>query len=152
MFISLQIRYAYELLTNPIWKRNYDVFGIDEQLVSISLQPTCCVYFYLPSLISQQRKRALCGVLHCFIEWYYHLGLQHVVEKVSQQYAEEKFSNIELPLLHVDASGSEIVNIYLLFLDFHVFIYFHSKSSFKKIYMRLMDGHFLQILEMMLSI
>lgn len=36
----LQIRYAYELLTNPIWKRNYDVFGINEQDVSISLQPT----------------------------------------------------------------------------------------------------------------
>ncbi|OMO49845.1 hypothetical protein CCACVL1_30783 [Corchorus capsularis] len=27
----IKIRYAYELLTNPIWKRNYDVFGIDEQ-------------------------------------------------------------------------------------------------------------------------
>jgi hypothetical protein len=31
---SLQIRYAYELLTNPLWKRDYDLFGIDEQLVS----------------------------------------------------------------------------------------------------------------------
>ncbi|XVE56901.1 hypothetical protein DITRI_Ditri04bG0047800 [Diplodiscus trichospermus] len=28
----IKIRYAYEILTNPIWKRNYDVFGIDEQL------------------------------------------------------------------------------------------------------------------------
>lgn len=28
----IKIRYAYELLKNPIWKRNYDVFGIDEQL------------------------------------------------------------------------------------------------------------------------
>ncbi|KAF7838483.1 DnaJ like subfamily C member 10 [Senna tora] len=28
----LKIRYAYELLTNPLWKRDYDVFGIDEQL------------------------------------------------------------------------------------------------------------------------
>ncbi|EOY21913.1 hypothetical protein QUC31_007478 [Theobroma cacao] len=65
----IKIRYAYELLTNPIWKRNYDVFGIDEQL--------------------------------------------HVVEKVSQQYAEEKFSNIELPLLHVDASdiGDDAFNM-----------------------------------------
>ncbi|RDX74997.1 hypothetical protein CR513_45177, partial [Mucuna pruriens] len=26
------IRYAYELLTNPLWKRDYDIFGIDEQL------------------------------------------------------------------------------------------------------------------------
>lgn len=31
---SFQIRYAYELLTNPLWKRDYDLFGIDEQLVS----------------------------------------------------------------------------------------------------------------------
>ncbi|XWS47997.1 hypothetical protein CRYUN_Cryun13aG0034000 [Craigia yunnanensis] len=58
----IKIQYAFELLTNPIWKRNYDVFGIDEQL--------------------------------------------HVVEKVSQQYAGEKFSNIELPLLHADASDT----------------------------------------------
>ncbi|XP_047148246.1 uncharacterized protein LOC124820564 isoform X2 [Vigna umbellata] len=28
----LKIRYAYELLTNPLWKRDYDIFGIDEQL------------------------------------------------------------------------------------------------------------------------
>ncbi|WJX32062.1 hypothetical protein P8452_20433 [Trifolium repens] len=28
----LKIRYAYELLTNPLWKRDYDLFGIDEQL------------------------------------------------------------------------------------------------------------------------
>ncbi|KAK4264169.1 hypothetical protein QN277_025380 [Acacia crassicarpa] len=28
----LKIRYAYELLTNPTWKRDYDLFGIDEQL------------------------------------------------------------------------------------------------------------------------
>ncbi|KAL5077891.1 hypothetical protein RYX36_016875 [Vicia faba] len=27
----LKIRYAYELLTNPLWKRDYDLFGIDEQ-------------------------------------------------------------------------------------------------------------------------
>ncbi|KAK3440234.1 hypothetical protein EUGRSUZ_B00530 [Eucalyptus grandis] len=27
----IKIRYAYELLTNPIWKRNYDMFGIEEQ-------------------------------------------------------------------------------------------------------------------------
>ncbi|XWS60514.1 hypothetical protein CRYUN_Cryun07bG0042300 [Craigia yunnanensis] len=65
----IKIRYAYELLTNPIWKRNYDVFSIDEQL--------------------------------------------HVVEKVSQQYAGEKFSNIELPLLHADASdtGDDAFNV-----------------------------------------
>ncbi|KAJ4841047.1 hypothetical protein Tsubulata_009388 [Turnera subulata] len=30
--VSFQIRYAYELLTNPLWKRDYDLFGIDEQL------------------------------------------------------------------------------------------------------------------------
>ncbi|XP_022736004.1 uncharacterized protein LOC111289319 isoform X4 [Durio zibethinus] len=59
----VKIQYAYELLTNPIWKRNYDVFGIDEQL--------------------------------------------HVLEKVSQLYAGEKFSNIELPLLHADISDTE---------------------------------------------
>ncbi|WCJ35916.1 DNAJ heat shock N-terminal domain-containing protein [Euphorbia peplus] len=28
----LEIRYAYELLSNPLWKRDYDVFGIDEEL------------------------------------------------------------------------------------------------------------------------
>ncbi|XP_057952324.1 uncharacterized protein LOC131146631 [Malania oleifera] len=28
----IKIRYAFELLTNPLWKRNYDIFGIDEQL------------------------------------------------------------------------------------------------------------------------
>ncbi|KAI6683146.1 hypothetical protein NL676_029059 [Syzygium grande] len=27
----IKIRYAYELLTNPTWKRNYDTFGIEEQ-------------------------------------------------------------------------------------------------------------------------
>ncbi|XP_071702015.1 uncharacterized protein [Rutidosis leptorrhynchoides] len=26
----IKIQYAYELLTNPIWKRDYDIFGIDE--------------------------------------------------------------------------------------------------------------------------
>ncbi|CAL5441622.1 unnamed protein product [Camellia sinensis] len=26
------IRYAFELLTNPLWKRNYDIFGIDEHI------------------------------------------------------------------------------------------------------------------------
>ncbi|MBA0552340.1 hypothetical protein Golob_023161 [Gossypium lobatum] len=60
--ILLQIRYAYELLTNPIWKRNYDVFGINEQ--------------------------------------------DHVLEKLSQQYAGEKFSNIALPLLRTVASDT----------------------------------------------
>ncbi|KAB1216739.1 hypothetical protein CJ030_MR4G003863 [Morella rubra] len=28
----IKIRYAYELLKNPLWKRNYDIFGIDEHL------------------------------------------------------------------------------------------------------------------------
>ncbi|GAV84669.1 hypothetical protein CFOL_v3_28111 [Cephalotus follicularis] len=28
----VKIRYAYELLKNPIWKRDYDIFGIEEQL------------------------------------------------------------------------------------------------------------------------
>ncbi|RYR45058.1 hypothetical protein Ahy_A08g041303 isoform A [Arachis hypogaea] len=28
----LKIQYAYELLTNPSWKRDYDLFGIDDQL------------------------------------------------------------------------------------------------------------------------
>ncbi|XP_050223024.1 uncharacterized protein LOC126673092 [Mercurialis annua] len=28
----LEIQYAYELLTNPLWKRDYDIFGVDEQL------------------------------------------------------------------------------------------------------------------------
>uniref|UniRef100_A0A2P2LZ25 J domain-containing protein n=1 Tax=Rhizophora mucronata TaxID=61149 RepID=A0A2P2LZ25_RHIMU len=27
----IKIQYAYELLTNPLWKRDYDIFGIDEQ-------------------------------------------------------------------------------------------------------------------------
>ncbi|KDP31275.1 hypothetical protein JCGZ_11651 [Jatropha curcas] len=28
----IEIQYAYELLKNPLWKRDYDIFGIDEQL------------------------------------------------------------------------------------------------------------------------
>ncbi|KAK1267539.1 hypothetical protein QJS04_geneDACA000558 [Acorus gramineus] len=28
----IKIRYAFELLTNPLWKRDYDKFGIDENL------------------------------------------------------------------------------------------------------------------------
>ncbi|KAB5516572.1 hypothetical protein DKX38_027220 [Salix brachista] len=28
----IEIQYAYELLTNPLWKRDYDIFGIDEQV------------------------------------------------------------------------------------------------------------------------
>ncbi|KAI3504671.1 hypothetical protein L1887_26318 [Cichorium endivia] len=28
----IKIQYAYELLSNPIWKRDYDIFGIDEYL------------------------------------------------------------------------------------------------------------------------
>ncbi|KAF2311303.1 hypothetical protein GH714_021603 [Hevea brasiliensis] len=31
----LEIQYAYELLTNPLWKRDYDIFGIDEQLLAL---------------------------------------------------------------------------------------------------------------------
>uniref|UniRef100_A0A7N0RC67 J domain-containing protein n=1 Tax=Kalanchoe fedtschenkoi TaxID=63787 RepID=A0A7N0RC67_KALFE len=29
---SRQIQYAFELLTNPIWKRNYDLYNIDEHI------------------------------------------------------------------------------------------------------------------------
>ncbi|XP_050376498.1 uncharacterized protein LOC126793909 [Argentina anserina] len=28
----IEVRYAYELLTNPSWKRNYDIFGFEEQI------------------------------------------------------------------------------------------------------------------------
>lgn len=28
----IKIQYAYELLTNPVWKRDYDLYGIDESL------------------------------------------------------------------------------------------------------------------------
>lgn len=28
----IKVRYAFELLTNPLWKRDYDLFGIDEHL------------------------------------------------------------------------------------------------------------------------
>ncbi|RZC80944.1 hypothetical protein C5167_043526 [Papaver somniferum] len=28
----IKIRYAYELLTDPLWKRDYDAFGVDEHL------------------------------------------------------------------------------------------------------------------------
>ncbi|MED6146168.1 hypothetical protein PIB30_032100 [Stylosanthes scabra] len=38
----LKIQYAYELLTNPLWKRDYDLFGIDEQLhILESATKTC---------------------------------------------------------------------------------------------------------------
>ncbi|CAN6578136.1 unnamed protein product [Malus baccata var. baccata] len=59
----IKIQYAYELLTNPVWKRNYDIFGIDEQI--------------------------------------------DVVEKVTEQYKEESFSKIDLPLLESVASETE---------------------------------------------
>nr|XP_043607357.1 uncharacterized protein LOC122579285 isoform X2 [Erigeron canadensis] len=29
---KIKIQYAFELLSNPIWKRDYDIFGIDEHL------------------------------------------------------------------------------------------------------------------------
>jgi hypothetical protein len=44
---NLQIRYAYELLTNPIWKRNYDIFGIDEHLVSDKALWLIYIYIYI---------------------------------------------------------------------------------------------------------
>ncbi|XP_010498278.1 PREDICTED: uncharacterized protein LOC104775990 [Camelina sativa] len=28
----IKIQYAYELLTNPVWKRDYDIYGIDESV------------------------------------------------------------------------------------------------------------------------
>ncbi|KAK9080429.1 hypothetical protein SSX86_000187 [Deinandra increscens subsp. villosa] len=28
----IKLQYAYELLSNPIWKRDYDIFGVDEHL------------------------------------------------------------------------------------------------------------------------
>ncbi|CAL5444889.1 unnamed protein product [Camellia sinensis] len=31
----IKIRYAFELLTNPLWKRNYNIFGIDELIVML---------------------------------------------------------------------------------------------------------------------
>ncbi|CAL5444912.1 unnamed protein product [Camellia sinensis] len=31
----IKIRYAFELLTNPLWKRNYNIFGIDEHIFLI---------------------------------------------------------------------------------------------------------------------
>ncbi|CAL5362290.1 unnamed protein product [Camellia sinensis] len=30
---ALKIRYAFEQLKNPLWKRNYNIFGIDELIV-----------------------------------------------------------------------------------------------------------------------
>ncbi|GLU12402.1 hypothetical protein SLE2022_290870 [Rubroshorea leprosula] len=65
----IKIQYAYELLTNPLWKRDYDLFGIDEQL--------------------------------------------HIMHRVREQYAVERFSNVKLPLLHADVSdpGIEAFNV-----------------------------------------
>ncbi|XP_076918424.1 uncharacterized protein LOC143578843 isoform X1 [Bidens hawaiensis] len=31
----IKVQYAFELLSNPTWKRNYDIFGIDEYLLVI---------------------------------------------------------------------------------------------------------------------
>ncbi|KAA3456948.1 dnaJ-like protein subfamily C member 16 [Gossypium australe] len=109
----IKIRYAYELLTNPIWKRNYDVFGINEQDVSTSLQPTCCPWFYLLDSSPRKRERKIAWVLDYFIEGFYSHGLQHVLEKLSQQYAGKKFSNIALPLLCTVASdtGDDAFNV-----------------------------------------
>ncbi|KVH98856.1 DnaJ domain-containing protein [Cynara cardunculus var. scolymus] len=30
--VALQIQYAFEVLSNPVWKRDYDIFGLDEHL------------------------------------------------------------------------------------------------------------------------
>lgn len=48
---ALQIRYAYELLTNPLWKRDYDIFGIDEQLVSTLFSIVLNLCLFLRSLL-----------------------------------------------------------------------------------------------------
>lgn len=42
LWSSVQIRYAYELLTNPILKRDYDLFGLDEHTV-ISRPSSLCL-------------------------------------------------------------------------------------------------------------
>ncbi|KAH9721932.1 J domain-containing protein [Citrus sinensis] len=63
----LKIQYAYELLTDPLWKRNYDIYGIDEQL--------------------------------------------HILEKVREQYGEESYSRIDLPLLDATDRSVHAFNV-----------------------------------------
>ncbi|KAK1373362.1 J domain-containing protein [Heracleum sosnowskyi] len=55
----IKIQYAYELLTNDLWKRDYDIYGIDEQY--------------------------------------------HVIDKMKEQYAGAKISDVALPLLEANS-------------------------------------------------
>ncbi|CAL5362252.1 unnamed protein product [Camellia sinensis] len=43
----IKIRYAFELLTNPLWKRNYNIFGIDELILLIASRSDMLGQFFL---------------------------------------------------------------------------------------------------------
>lgn len=55
LWFPVQIRYAFELLTYPLWKRDYDIYGIDEQLVCryfLFLMMTCLLWLHLFNLFT----------------------------------------------------------------------------------------------------
>ncbi|KAF4350833.1 hypothetical protein F8388_026540 [Cannabis sativa] len=81
----IKIRYAYELLTNPTWKKNYDIFGIEEQLVS-----------------SQSPANE-----------YEKITLSDVLEKAKEQYAGKSISTVDLPLLDsaIPDTGDDSLNV-----------------------------------------
>ena len=49
ILFALQIQYAFEILSNPIWKRDYDIFGIDEHLVSFDIPKLVHITIYTMS-------------------------------------------------------------------------------------------------------
>ncbi|GAB2225852.1 hypothetical protein Droror1_Dr00021621 [Drosera rotundifolia] len=73
MCFIFQSRYAFELLSNPLWKRDYDLFGVNEHIG---------IYYW-------KRDYDLFGVDE-------HID---VLEKIKQQYAGKTFTSVKLPLL-----------------------------------------------------
>lgn len=98
---ALKIRYAFEFLTNPIWKRDYDNFGIDEHLVRIVL--ILCFWLHLcigffPVLFTYRLINPL-----------EYVWLQHIIETLKMKYKGEIFSKIKLPMLAVSSYGWPIL-------------------------------------------
>lgn len=45
--LLLQVQYAYELLSHPLLKRDYDMYNIDEHIVSFLNLFFCCINIHL---------------------------------------------------------------------------------------------------------
>ncbi|KAG5618540.1 hypothetical protein H5410_018364 [Solanum commersonii] len=93
--IETKARYAFELLTNKIWKRDHDLFSIDEQFfekkfVQMILVPKIgiCTFFRFP--------------------------VNHVIEKAKEQYIGRSISEITLPLLETISFDPEDHAVYVI--------------------------------------